>query len=41
MIARVIKAGLLPKPTGDLDGINGGRLPSGLLVAGMVNRAVL
>jgi hypothetical protein len=40
-IGRIIKAGLLPEPAGHLNGIDAGRLPPGLLVAGAMNRAVM
>ena len=41
MILRIIEPGLSPELTGDLDGVDAGRLPPGLLVAGAMNRAVM
>ena len=40
-LLRIIKPGLPPELTGDLNGIDAGRLPPGLLVAGAMNRAVM
>ena len=41
MLLRIIEPGLSPELTGDLDGVDAGRLPPGLLVAGAMNRAVM
>ena len=38
---RIIEPGLSPKLTGDFDGVDTGRLPPGLLVAGAMDRAVM
>jgi hypothetical protein len=38
---RIIEPGLAPELTGDLDGVDAGRLPPGLLVAGAMDRAVM
>ena len=38
---RIIEPGLLPELTGDLDGVDAGRLPPGLLVAGAMDGAVM
>ncbi len=40
-ILRIIEPGLSPELTGDLNGIDAGRLPPGLLVAGAMDRAVM
>ena len=40
-ILRIIEPGLSPELTGDLDGVDAGRLPPGLLVAGAMDRAVM
>ena len=40
-ILRTIEPGLSPELTGDLDGVDAGRLPPGLLVAGPMDRAVM
>ena len=40
-IVRIIEPGLLPELTGDLHGIDAGRRPPGLLVAGAMNRAMM
>ena len=37
----IIESGLSPELTGDLNGIDAGRLPPGLLVAGAMDRAVM
>jgi hypothetical protein len=41
MLLRIIEPGLSPQLTGDLDGVDTGRLPPGLFVAGAMNRAVM
>ena len=41
MIFRIIEPGLSPELTGNLDGVDAGRLPPGLLVAGAMDRAVM
>ena len=41
MLLRIIEPGLSPQLTGDLHGIDAGRLPPSLLVAGAMNRAVM
>src|SRR5215510_5925573 len=41
MVLRIIEPGVSPKLTGDLDGIDAGRLPPGLLVAGAMDRAMM
>ena len=41
MILRIIEPGLSPELPGDLDGIDAGRLPPGLLVAGAMDGAVM
>ncbi len=41
MIGRIIEPGLSPELTGDLDGVDAGRLPPGLLVASVMDRAVM
>src|SRR5262249_1175702 len=41
MLLRIIEPGLSPELTGDLNGIDAGRLPPGLLVAGAMDRAVM
>jgi len=41
MIWRIIEPGLSPEATGDLDGVDAGRLPPCLLVARAMNRAVM
>jgi hypothetical protein len=38
---RIIEPGLSPELTGDLDGVDAGRPPPSLLVAGAMNRAVV
>jgi hypothetical protein len=38
---RIIKPGLQPEVASDLNGIDAGRLPPGLLVAGAMDRAVM
>ena len=40
-ILRIIEPGLSPELTGDLDGVDTGRLPPGLLIAGAMDRAVM
>ena len=40
-ILRIIEPGLSPELTGGLDGVDAGRLPPGLLVAGAMDRAVM
>src|SRR6516164_6396696 len=37
----MVEPGLFPELTGDLDGVNAGRLPPDLLVAGAMDRAVM
>ena len=37
----IIESGLSPELTGDLNGVDAGRLPPGLLVAGAMDRAVM
>src|SRR5262249_1671661 len=41
MLLRIIEPGLSPQVTGDLDGVDAGRLPPGLLVAGAMDGAVM
>jgi len=41
MLLRIIEPGLSPELTGDLNGVDAGRLPPGLLVAGAMDRAVM
>jgi hypothetical protein len=41
MLLRIIEPGLSPQLTGDLDGVDAGRRPPGLLVAGAMDRAVM
>src|SRR5262249_27057713 len=41
MLMRIIEPGLSPELTGDLNGVDAGRLPPGLLVAGAMDRAVM
>src|SRR5215510_16073157 len=41
MVLRIIEPGVSPKLTGDLDGIDAGRRPPGLLIAGAMNRAMM
>jgi hypothetical protein len=41
MFLRIIEPGLSPELTGDLNGIDAGRLPPRLLVAGAMDRAVM
>jgi len=41
MLLRIIEPGLPPELTGDLDGVDAGRLPPRLLVAGAMNRTVM
>jgi len=41
MIWRIIEPGLSPELTGDLDGVDAGRFPPGLLVAGAMDGAVM
>ena len=41
MLLRIIEPGLSPELTGDLHGIDAGRLPPGLLIAGAMDRAMM
>src|SRR5262245_47767625 len=41
MLLRIIESGLSPELTGDLNGVDAGRLPPGLLVAGAMDRPVM
>jgi hypothetical protein len=41
MLLRIIEPGLSPELTGDLNGIDAGRLPPSLLVAGTMDSAVM
>src|SRR6516225_9644306 len=41
MLLPIIEPGLSPGLTGDLNGVDAGRLPPGLLVAGAMDRAVM
>jgi len=41
MLLRIIEPGLSPELAGDLNGVDAGRLPPGLLVAGAMDRAVM
>jgi len=41
MLLPIIESGLSPELTGDLNGIDAGVLPPGLLVAGAMDRAVM
>jgi hypothetical protein len=41
ILLRIIEPGLSPELTGDLDGVNAGRLPPRLLVAGAMDGAVM
>src|SRR5262249_42925873 len=41
MLLRIIEPGLPPELPGDLNGIDAGRLPPGLLVGGAMDRAVM
>ena len=41
MLLRIIEPGLSPQLTGDLDGVDVGRLPPGLLIAGTMDRAMM
>ena len=41
MLLRIIEPGLPPQLTGDLDRINAGRRPPGLLIAGAIDGAVM
>src|SRR5262249_58470495 len=41
MVLRIIQPGVSPKLTGDLDGIDAGRRPPGLLIAGAMDRAMM
>jgi len=41
MLLWIIEPGLLPELTGDLNGIDAGRLPPGLLVAGAMDGAMM
>jgi len=41
MLLPIIESGLSPQLTGDLNGVDAGRLPPGLLVAGAMDRAVM
>jgi hypothetical protein len=41
MLLRIVEPGLPPELPGDLDWVNAGRLPPGLLVAGVMDRAVM
>ena len=38
---RIIEPGLPPELTGDFDGVDAGRRPPGLLIAGAMDRAVM
>ena len=40
-IVRIIEPGLPPELTGDLDGVDAGRRPPGLLIAGAMDRAMM
>jgi hypothetical protein len=40
-LLRTIESGLSPELAGDLDGVDAGRLPPGLLVAGAMDGAVM
>ena len=41
MVLPIIESGLSPELPGDLDGVDAGRLPPGLLVAGAMDRPVM
>ena len=41
MVLRMVESGLSPELTGDLHGVDTGRLPPGLLVARAMDRAVM
>src|SRR5262249_40815811 len=41
MLLRIIEPGLSPELAGNLNGVDAGRLPPGLLVAGAMDRAVM
>jgi hypothetical protein len=41
MLLRIIEPGLSPELTGDLNGVDAGRLPPGLLVAGAMDGAMM
>src|SRR6516165_7780605 len=41
MLLRIIEPGLSPEPTGDLNRVDAGRLPPGLLVASAMDGAVM
>src|SRR6516165_4747274 len=41
MLLRIIESGLSPELTGDLNGVDAGRLPPGLLVAGAMDGAMM
>src|SRR5215469_12651590 len=41
MLLRIIEPGLSPELAGDLNGVDAGRLPPGLLVAGAMDGAVM
>src|SRR5215475_16163088 len=41
MLLRIIEPGLPPELPGDLDRVDAGRLPPGLLIAGAMDRAVM
>ena len=41
MILRIIEPGLSPELTGDFDGVDPGRRPPGLLIAGAMDRAMM
>jgi hypothetical protein len=41
MLLRIIEPGLSPQLTGDLNGVDAGRLPPGLLVPGAMDGAVM
>ena len=41
MLLRFIESGLSPELTGDLNGVDAGRLPPGLLVTGAMDRPVM
>jgi hypothetical protein len=41
MLLRIIESGLSPELTGDLNRVDAGRLPPGLLVASAMDRPVM
>ena len=41
MLLRITEPGLSPELTGDLNGVDAGRLPQGLLIAGAMDCAVM